>query len=145
MEFAGISNETLNANLTAIKGMSGMDAMINAIRAELDTREANAVREAQSAALRDLADKASATMAACMASPVTAVSDPNGAIMKHAARTLRELIMVAHDFSSLKAQRAIMVLADRSGQTDSDGTVAYAVDYVTAHATSTVYRTADKD
>jgi hypothetical protein len=145
MNFENIDNETLNANYDAIKGMAGMEALAALMLAELDYREENAVKIAETAALRMLAEKASETLASIARSAVPSVADSTGAVYRHAAFTLRELIMVAYDMSTHKAQKVIMVLTDTRGQTDCDGTVKDAAEYVETHPKSTVYSATSPD
>jgi hypothetical protein len=140
MEFSQLSNDVLSANLAAIKDMPGMEDMASALRTELDEREAREIRLAATAKIRGLAQGQSEMLARILASEVSEISDTDGGIVKNARLTLVKLITVAYEISTGKAEKALLVLADKSGQTDVAGNVDRAVEYVNAHKSSTVYR-----
>lgn len=143
MEFRTVSDAELSATLAAIENIAGTETMQTAIKAEMQFRTDNAAALAAHAELVTLTESASKTLAGVRHSTVKEISDPDGAIVKNARLTLIKLVMATYELSVSKAEKVLLVLADESGQTDSNGSVDYAVDYVNAHPKSTVYRTTE--
>lgn len=143
--FDGIQTAQLQANYDAIKDMDGMEALAGVMLTELDYREANAEKLANLAAMRALADSANTLLAAIAKSPVDEIAGDDSKIRRDARRTLIGLVSLAYDLSALKSEKVLMVLGDTRGQTNANGSIADAVEYVNAHKTSTVYSQTSPD
>jgi hypothetical protein len=138
--FENLTLDELNTQYALIKDVAGTEALAKILRDAIDAEEAKAAKLAATAATRALADQANNVLAGLIKSPVTEISGPDSAILRNARLMLRGLISEAYGISAGKADKAIMVLTDTRGQTDSNGSVSDAVAYVEANKTSTVYR-----
>lgn len=138
--FENITDAELSTQYDALKNMAGMESLAKSLRDEIDTRTEKAAKLAARAASVALADSANNVLAGLLKSGNPEISNPDGPILRNARLMLRGLISEAFEISPGKADKAIMVLTDTRGQTDSNGSVSDAVAYVEANKTSTVYR-----